>query len=210
MKYAFFIPTVQEFTKIFPDLKLSLWKYQIQKSTFKRHQIFITGIGKANTAFSVGIILNDFNSFIPVMLGIAGAYKNSNLNPGDLVCVKKDFFVDEGYLKNEQLILTSEMNFPICNKNYVEFKPFEGIQAVNANTVSLLSADEKLEKIYSGKTGAEIETMEGAAFGLAASKLGKTALQIRVISNYCGNRNEQAWDMKTAFKTIRTFVENTF
>ena len=170
MKKALFIPTINEFCKIFPEIQISKFKYDIYKSKYKDYSIYVTGVGKANTAFSTGIILenNKFDEII--MLGIAGAYKNSNLIPGDLVSVKSDYFVDEGFLIENDLTLISEINFPVCDNNRVDFEVFPDIKVINSNTVSFLSSEDELSRIYSEKTKASIETMEGAASDLLQKK----------------------------------------
>ena len=190
-------------------LQISKFKYDIYKSKYKDYSIYVTGIGKANTAFSTGIILenNKFDEII--MLGIAGAYINANLKPGDLVSVKSDYFVDEGFLIEGNLTLTSEINFPVCDNNKVDFEVFSNIKSVNANTVSFLSSEDELSRIYSEKTKASIETMEGAAFGLVAKKFNVDAFQIRGISNYCGDRNKQDWDIDSAFNSLKNFIKES-
>lgn len=203
MNKTFFVPTVAECIKIFPKIDLNEWKYGIKYGQYQGCDIFISGISKTNIAFSAALIFQTFKIESACLIGIAGAYRGSGLNTGDLVSVSKDFFVDEGMLDGKKLSLTSEMGFPICENNCTEFQSISNITSVVANTVSWLSSSNILAEIYQKKTGAFIETMEGAAFGLIASKMGVEAFQLRAISNYCGNRDSQDWNIKLAFKALK-------
>jgi futalosine hydrolase len=122
-----------------------------------------------------------------------------------------DHFVDECLpsFHPPKLTGTHEMGFPICEGNKVEFDTDFGKQlpVFTANTVSMLSATDELASLYQSKTGASVESMEGAAFGLVCDYLNIKAIQIRGISNYCGERKNQEWDIKKAIQAIQNVLD---
>jgi futalosine hydrolase len=208
MNNLIFIPTIQEAKSLFPDTKFTVWELGIFRAKYKQYELFVTGIGKTNIAFSSTFIFSKLKNIKTVILiGIAGAYRNSGLKIGDIISVERDFFVDEALFNKNELTMTSEIGFSICENNAVNFSSFSMLEAVNANTVSLLSADDLMANLYQKKTGALIETMEGASFGLISAKMAVKAYQVRGISNYCGDRNKQEWDIKKAINSLKNFLK---
>jgi futalosine hydrolase len=67
--------------------------------------------------------------------------------------------------------------------------------AVTNNTIS---TDEMIIDRYKNKYMASIESMEGAAFHYVGIMQSIPFLQIRGISNYVGERNQQHWKIKEA------------
>ena len=174
------------------------------------HKVVIVGFGKVNAAITMTKYLREnlLDGALPVLIGIAGTYRETGLAVGDAVMIKNDFFVDEALLLDNKIKCTNELGFPICGDNKtVCVTPFS-LPICDANTVSLLSGTDSMAKLYHYKTNASTESMEGAAFVLAAASFGIKTAQVRAISNYCGARNTQNWDIKRAFATLRRFVNN--
>lgn len=208
MKKVIFIPTIKECQQIFPDVQLNEWQHGILKGIWNHIDIYISGISKTNTAFSTTMVLSENKMDAAYLIGIAGAYRGSDISVGDVVTVQHDSFVDEGMIVDGVLSMTSEMGFPVCDENVVHFTLASKFPVVDANTVSWLSSSDDLAAMYSQKTGASVESMEGAAFGLVCQKMNVAAYQIRSISNFCGDRNQQEWNIKKAFKSLqKTMVE---
>ena len=57
-----------------------------------------------------------------------------------------------------------------------------------------------------GRTGADIETMEGAAFFYACLMSGTPCVQIRGISNYIEPRNLSKWNIPLAVKNMNATI----
>jgi futalosine hydrolase len=47
-----------------------------------------------------------------------------------------------------------------------------------------------------GRSGAQVETMEGAAVLQVCRELGVPAVQLRCVSNRCGERSRGGWDLR--------------
>jgi|Wag4MinimDraft_11_1082651.scaffolds.fasta_scaffold00001_57 futalosine hydrolase len=208
---AFFVPTLKEAEKIFPGVSFYKNSYGLHFCDLKDGMIVVTGIGKSNATFAASVIFAEYSFEIVYFIGICGAYKSSCLKIGDLISVEYDYFADEGLLdESGNYRLISEMGFPVVDngKDFIIFDRAEGITGVSANTVSFLSGTDYIADIYSIKTGAHIENMEGAAFGLVCEKFGQRAVHIRSVSNYCGNRDEQNWNIMKAFDSLYDYVKS--
>jgi nucleoside phosphorylase len=138
-------------------------------------------------------------------MGIAGAYRGTSFNIGDIALIEDDFFVDEAKLSNNTLDSTSLLGFPVIEGNKVSFRTEDfDLPICNANTVSLLG-DSTLTELYHKATDAHMESMEGAAFGTVAKAFGREAIHIRAVSNYCGD--DDGWDPKKACKALAAFID---
>ena len=206
MEYTFFVPTVKEAAAIFGSGKITErdgFLYLIDTP----HTVVIAGFGKVNAAVTLTKYLYKNLSYgMPVLMGIAGAYREAGLTTGDIVMIKNDYFVDEALLTDDAIKGTDELGFPVCDSNKTEFcTPFR-LPLCDANTVSLLSGTDYLAQLYQNKTGAAIESMEGAAFALAAASFGIKTAQVRAVSNYCGARKNQDWNAGKALTALRNFI----
>lgn len=202
-----FVPSFKESEGIFGNLSYVKSRYGYHEADFDGKKIVVTGITKTSAAIAAFSVLSSRHFDEAYLLGIAGAYRGSGLNIGELVSVNFDFFVDESIFFNDQIVFLSEMGFPFCNKNRVCFKTLDDLRIVNSNTVSFLSGEDWLADLYFGKTGASIENMEGAAFGFAADKFNIDFFQVRAVSNYCGKRANQMWNPKKALESLKNFFK---
>jgi len=207
-KTIIFVPTLQEAKKIFDNARFSMWEYNILRAMINNMQVFITGVGKSNAAITAALVASELEPAEIYLTGFCGSYRQSALNVGDMVSVESDYFVDEGFIENGELINTSEIGFPICDNNKTIFSTIDSLKKVNANTVSMLSYNNELATTYYNKTKASVETMEGASIGLVAKKMGISSFHIRAVSNFCGNRNRQGWDVKSAATALKIFFQN--
>ena len=203
--YSIFVPTKKEAEQIFESDRFFLHN-GFTGLEYKNFFIIITGIGKVNTTMTVTKYLLSGEKLPPLLLGIAGAYRGT-LDVGEICIINTDYFVDE-CLPGENppsLTGTHEIGFPICEDNKTSFiTPSSfNFKVCSANTVSMLSGTDELANLYHLKTGASVESMEGAAFGLACSSFNLGAVQIRAVSNYCGERKNQQWNVKKAVQAIQ-------
>ncbi|MDR0454298.1 MAG: hypothetical protein LBH05_05755 [Deferribacteraceae bacterium] len=211
-KYIFFVPTKKEASSIFRSERFIETDGFIYLKDVP-HTVAITGIGKVNAAITLTKYLckDLLNGSLPLLIGIAGAYRESGLSVGDVVMVRDDFFADDALLTENTIKSTDELGFPVCEGNKVCCcSASYSLPVCDANTVSLISGTNQLAQLYRNKTGASIESMEGAAFALAAASFGIKTAQVRAVSNYCGARDAQEWDTKRAFVALRNFVNTEF
>ena len=204
------VPTAKELNGIFGKINLQEWKYGILEGTWRGFRVFVSGITKTNASFASGIILSELKPEKALITGICGAYRQSGLKVGEIVSVEKDWFVDESVFLGNEIRLLEEEGFAVCKNSHVCFEPFAGLKVASSNTVSLLSSTDELAKIYQEKTKAEIENMEGASIGLSAQRLGVNISQVRSVSNFCGKRDMQEWDIKLALGSLNLFFHKMF
>jgi futalosine hydrolase len=74
-------------------------------------------------------------------------------------------------------------------------------------TVSTCSGTDGLAREVAVRTGARYEAMEGFGVGLACERLGARFIELRVVSNTCGERARQRWDMALALRRLGLAVD---
>lgn len=204
---AIFVPTVKEAESIFTGIELTLWRHGIFCAEYNDIMIFVTGATKTCAAFSAGAVLGAFPVAEAVLTGICGAYRQSGLNVGDVVSVHKDFFADEAVFYRNKITTMDEMGFGFANDGCSEFISYGNLPIVNSNTVSFLDGEGDVSSLLYSKYGAAVENMEGAAFGFVCNMLGIKAYQVRAVSNFCGKRSGQEWNIRLALGNLKRLFE---
>lgn len=169
----------------------------------------VLGVGKA--AFAAGLtelLLRQPPAGV-LLFGVCGAFParhrlGAALRVGDLCLIDSDRFGDEG-------VLTPQGFFDLGESGLLQTGPFTaapgptaavaaalGIAAVPGVTVSSCSGTEVASKAMAARTSAMVETMEGAALGLVASRHRVPWVQLRAVSNFTGDRDRAAWDFDAA------------
>ena len=201
-----FVPTAKELSKIF-KLSETFNINGFEYAFFKETPIIVTGIGKTNASITATAFFAKYRPCRAILIGICGAYRASGIKLGETVSVTEDNFVDEGSYDGYKITSLAEKGMPICGKgDAVPFKHLNEFRKAISNTVSLIPAENGLSETYRAKTNADVENMEGAAFGLAALKAGINASQLRAVSNYCGAQPE--WNIIKASIALRAAVES--
>lgn len=175
------------------------------------------GVGKAAAASALAARLAASRPAGVLLFGVAGAYaerhrRGASLRPGDVVVVGSDRFADEGVRTKQGFASLAELGLPSAD-------PFDAdaavtqlaahrlaLRVVAGATVSTCSGVDELASDYATRTGAEIETMEGAAVALVCSQWGVPLLHVRSISNWCGDRDRGAWDLARAAAAVQQAV----
>lgn len=178
--------------------------------------LLITGTGMTAMAFHLGSALSGRKYRIVLNAGIAGSLKEE-LSPGRVVWVNNDCFADLGAEDHEEFRDLFELGLedpdekPFINGvvmpllhgvHLPDISPAKGI-TVNKVHGHLIS----IQKLKSNYPGAEIESMEGAAFYYACALSDQPSLQIRAISNYVEPRNRNEWKIKEALSGLKTVVQ---
>lgn len=205
---SIFIPTERELFRIF-GLEAAPMEENLTGTVYKNIPVFITGIGKANAAFTAAVYFSRYSPEKAALIGICGAYENSGLTHGDIVSIKYDYFVDECVYDGKKITLLADKNMPPTPMNRSEFAVHPHFRQTDANTVSFIPAENSISRLYAEKTKAKVENMEGAAFGLSAGKLGAKTYHIRAVSNMCG-AGYKTWDIEKAAENLRKAVEILF
>jgi len=176
-----------------------------------------TGVGKANAAAAVGMALCSRTYNAVVNLGIAGALPSRQpLQIGDSIAATRSVYADEGLeLPDGSFVGCSAMGFPLgpfgdsgvpgCPELLDRVRPLISMMSAVA-TVSTCSGTDALARCVMDRTGAAAEAMEGAAVGQVAMKLGVPFLELRVISNTTGNRDDQVWSISESLARLGTLA----
>lgn len=166
------------------------------------------GVGKTSAAIRLSEALAHARPELVFAFGLAGAYPRRHLSPGALelglheVCVvARSWLADEG-------VQTPAGFRDLAAMGLGEIGPFEadpelgerlasalGCARVGAATVSAVSGVEALSQAYAARTGASVETMESAAIASVCRRFGVRFAELRVISNFTGDRDRSGWDL---------------
>lgn len=174
--------------------------------TINNTDIFVTGVGKILSAINAFRIFSLVDADEFYLTGICGAYRQSNLDVGDIVTILEDHFVDEGIFLGDKITGTHEIGFPICNKNVVTHLLMDDVKIANGNTVSLCSGADWYAEMLTKKTNADVETMEGASVGLVGELFNKKIYHVRAVSNFCGDRKNQEWNISLSLENLSKFL----
>ena len=186
--------------------------------------ILIAGVGKANAAANLAIALATQTSPIATVInavvnaGIAGALplpSTAVLPNGSAIAATGCAFGDEGVITPTGFTGVAAMGFPIwpfhdspapCDPTLLNhFAPFTDAQAPIA-TVSTCSGTDAAASAVAARTRARAESMEGAACALVCHTLRIPFLELRTISNACGNRHENPWNIPLALDRLSRVI----
>lgn len=192
-------------------------------SPTKAWEVLLTGVGIANTAYHLGLHLNQGKAYqVVIQVGIAGAW-DRNLPIGTVVAVKKDCFSELGVMTPDNFLTMEQMGFPLIEthseqvyniiSNPNELPDLKKVQGITVNSVhGCEHYAQQTQDIWASKGyDYQVETMEGAAFFLAClhSKQ-QTFHQIRSISNYVENRDLSRWNIPLAVENLNRYLLKAF
>lgn len=180
--------------------------------------LMVSGIGRANAAgaTAAGLSSRAFRSVINA--GVAGALPGGGLQIGDVVVASRSVFFEEGIIlpQPEGWRGLEMLGIPLIphrrdlvDENAVRVDrqlqagllklAGSGAREGSIATVARCSGTDAAASEVVARTGAIAEAMEGAAVLLAAHRMGVSQVaEVRVISNTCGDRQRQVWDLSAA------------
>ncbi len=173
--------------------------------------VLVTGVGSTATAHSLTrYILKDRPDLV-IQAGIAGGFKE-HLEPGTVAFVKEEVFADLGAVENEELLDIFDLGLaglnesPFANKRLINpgsgrWEKF-GLPFLKGATVNRVSSDMIEAERIRNKYDSDIESMEGAALHYVCLQENISFIQLRAISNCCGERNKNKWKMKEAIVNL--------
>ena len=196
----------------------------------------ICGVGKTAAALSLYGHLRGHPAVRAVLLfGFAGAYPDRHRNTripvrvGEVCIVGSDRFGDEGvetpagFVDIEQVLGSTHLSahgktfpgpstFPSNPRMAQEAAELLGVPIVHGVTVSTCSGTEATSERMRRRTGADIETMEGAAVAYVCRQLELPLLHVRAISNWTGDRDRGEWEVgaAAAVEALRRAFERLF
>lgn len=185
--------------------------------------VALSGIGRANAAGATVQALTLRRYAAVLNVGVAGALHGSELSVGDVVLATHSVFAEEGIDLPDGPADMSALEFPLgdepwCDGNRVRPDAAlldvlagsigQGVERGIVATVARCSGTDRAAAAVASQTGARAEAMEGAAVLLAAHRMGvHRCAEVRVISNTCGDRLRQHWDLSAAFNRIDLMLQ---
>ncbi len=174
------------------------------------------GIGRTNAAAATteGIISRGpFDAVLSA--GVAGALPGSSLSIGDVVVANRCVYAEEGLVTSAGFADMEAMGLalgdfpgnsvPVDELLLGRLRPQFRTAAIA--TVATCSGTDAAAAEVVHRTGAIAEAMEGAAVVHAARRLGVPAIELRVVSNTCGDRDRQMWNLPEALVALHTAME---
>ena len=186
------------------------------ESVVGRHpEVLGLGVGKLAAAISLTQALARARPEAVLSFGIAGAYPSRHLRAGlralallEVCVVSHEGLADEGVEAPEGFRDLATMGLGEVGPWLADGDRSDrlvellGCARVVGATVSTVSGVEPRSQAYAARTGAQVETMEGAALAAVCRRFGVPFAQLRVISNYTGDRSRSGWDLEAALAKL--------
>lgn len=143
-------------------------------------------------------------------IGIAGAFDASGLAVGTAHWVAWESFGDLGAEDGEEWLDFPSLALPgLPAGNRFELMLPPGCRGAGATTVSAATGSEATAALRRARTGADLESMEGAAWALTCSRFGAELMQARGISNRAGRRDRASWRIGDALDALGRLLGDT-
>lgn len=172
------------------------------------------GVGMARAAMNLtrGLLLGPPPALL-VSFGVCGAYPlrlfaAASLSVGDVCVVTHDSFGDEGvdtetgFVSASTLGLYGETTFAAPAELVARVAGALALPCVRGATVATCCGTDARASAVAARTGAAVETMEGAAVALVCARFGVPWLQVRAVSNHCGDRQRAGFDLARALDAL--------
>lgn len=174
-------------------------------------EVLFTGIGPVEASCALATALARRPYRLVVNAGIAGAFDGA-AQIGDGVVVADD-----------SIELAQETGAPLALPDGIELVQTarsdeelvtrlraQGFAALRGITVSQVTCSETTAHRLALEHGAQVESMEGFAVLRAAERAGVPAVEVRGISNRCGDREVSGWDFAAGVGGLRRIVNALF
>lgn len=171
-----------------------------------------TGVGAIPTTFSISRLIAEHHPSLIIQIGIAGCFDIS-LPIGSAVAVASEIQADMGVMEDGiykdvfQMGLTAYDAFPYqqgcLNNPHTALIKQSGLTPVKSISVNEISTHPNKIELFHKRYGAQIESMEGAAFHYACLCSHTPFIQLRGISNVVGIRDKKQWNIPDALHAVR-------
>lgn len=195
-----------------------------------RLSVLHTGVGKSNAAAAVSKELTQANNAVSAQtngqsggtiygavlsIGVAGSFDPS-IDLGSSVLGLKHWMLDEGTIVDREpgWVSIEEAGWATISVEPLKgelHKFFETIvdHTADVGTVSTISGTAHLRDTYLKRAPVKIETMESCSIALVCSKFAVEYVDLRVISNFCGERTTDNQDFPRALKKVVELTEKS-
>ncbi|MGK0155881.1 MAG: futalosine hydrolase [Neolewinella sp.] len=177
------------------------------------------GVGKVASAVRCADLIRSRETVRAVLLfGVAGAFPSrhcdseASVGIADLAIVSHDQLGDEGVATPDGFLDLGAMKLGDCGPFAADPRMARDAAArlqaplVRGVTVSSCSGTEAASETMRQRSGADIETMEGAAVAFVCRQLEVPMLHLRAISNWTGDRDRGEWNLGAAVDVVQTAV----
>lgn len=185
---------------------------ELESALLREHyEVLVTGIGAVNMAHALTrTIERRLVQGTPpqaiLVCGIAGAYPSSTLAIGDVACASSECYADLGADSPDGFLDLQGLGFPLIAGangappiyNELPLQLFPCPRHAKFATVNTATGRDETAAGIARRTGAEVESMEGAAAVHVARLYGIPIGEIRGISNRAGLRDRASWRVKEA------------
>ncbi len=175
-----------------------------------------TGVGKTHSTMAIAERLSEGpQPELVCLFGLCGAYPEakSPLAVGDLCMVGTDLLADEGLATKDGFTDLAQMGLGTVGPFQMDHAitaqaaaSLGGVPIVGGTTVSTCSGTDERSLKLQERTGAHVETMEGAAVAAVCSRHGVPLVQLRCVSNRTGDRGHAGMDLERASTRVHEAV----
>ncbi|MDZ7800322.1 MAG: futalosine hydrolase [Trueperaceae bacterium] len=173
------------------------------------------GVGSAAAAAAAALTNQRHRPSALLLLGIGGAYAGSFVPVGAAACAAWEFALDAGVVASEGTRSLAEIPLALASSAggdplYDRIPTDPGWQAALARACRMapqgfatsdgISGDLDVAGARAQRSGAAVESMEGAAVALVCARMGLPFGEVRGISNVAGVRDHASWDAEGAVR----------
>jgi futalosine hydrolase len=168
-----------------------------------------TGVGCVNAAHAVSLFLARGTPGAVIVCGVGGAYPDSGLEVGDVVCAESEFYADLGAESPDGFLDMEALGYPVIEGdprlfNRLPLHRFPTRRRLPFVTRSTCTGTDATAREIEARTGGAVESMEGAAVVHVALQHGVPVGEVRGISNAVGDRDRGSWRVKEAAQAAQT------
>jgi len=161
------------------------------------------GVGAVNAAHAVTLELARDRPAAIIVCGVGGAYPDSGLHLGDVVCAERDVYGDLGATSPGGFLDMRALGFPIVESpdplyNELPMQIFPTSRRLTFVTMNTCTGTDDQARAVAARTGGSVENMEGAAVVHVAHLHGVPVGEVRGISNIVANRDTSTWRLDEA------------
>jgi futalosine hydrolase len=174
-------------------------------------ELLITGVGPVEAACAIANALCKRSYRLVVNAGLGGAFDGA-AGIGDGVVVADDAM--ELALENGTPLKLPRGEHTIdaahSDPRLVAQLRDTGFAVLRGVTVSRVTSTDTTARRLATKLGAQVESMEGFAVLRAAERAGVPAVELRGISNRCGERDFSGWDFAAGITGLQRITNALF
>lgn len=182
------------------DLESAVLRRQVNPAQV---ELLRMGVGPVNAAHAVTLAITRSRPAAIIVCGIGGAYPDSGLGIGDVVCAGSECYGDLGATSPHGFLDMQRLGFPLVDGppplyNVLPMQVFPSAVRVPFVTMSTCTGTDAAARALAARTGGAVENMEGAAVAHVAAIHGIPVGELRGISNMVTDRDTSTWRITAA------------